>query len=138
MQTGINTTTNVRPVQFFDGFDIELINLCKVCDRQISLDDFRAIYARRNAIKVSYVNNQSMAEWVYSVFEKCRAVGATNETDFEIMRRCFDSDGHIKGYYGFPHDARDNWQNLIAVLAGFIGNTIVVPLYQLGYDREKL
>jgi hypothetical protein len=137
MWTSTETTIVERKIETFDKFDIELINLCKVCDRPISLDDFRAIYARRNAIKMSYVNNRSMAEWVYGVFEKCRAVGATNETDFEIMRRCFDSDGHIKGYYGFPHDARDNWQNLIAVLAGFIGNTIVAPLYQLGYVSEK-
>ncbi len=133
MWTITDTIIASREIEPFDEFDIELINLCKVCNRPINLDDFRAIYARRNAIKVSYVNNQSMAEWVYGVFEKCRAVGATNETNFEIMRRCFDTHGQIKGYYGFPHDAQDNWQNLIAVLAGLIGNTVVDPLRHLGY-----
>jgi hypothetical protein len=135
MWTSTETTIVERKIEAFDKFDIELINLCKVCDRQISLDDFRAIYARRNAIKTIFVSNQSMAEWIYGVFEKCRAVGATNETDFEIMRRCFDTHGQIKGYYGFSHDTQDNWQNLIAVLAGFIGNTIVAPLHHLGYVR---
>lgn len=99
--------------------------------------DFYKIYARRNAIKVEYIKDQSMAEWVYAVFQKCRAVGATNETDFEIMRRCFDRDGQAKGYYGFHHDAGNDWQNLIAVLSGLIGNTVVAPLEQLGYAVYK-
>lgn len=120
----------------FDEFDIELINLCKDC-REIRMADFYKIYARRNAIKVEYVKDQSMAEWIYNVFKKCRAVGATNETDFEIMRRCFDWEGQVKGYYGFRHDVTSGWQNLISVLTVLIGNTVVAPLKQLGYVVQK-
>lgn len=136
MFTSTTTITENRVIPPFDEFDIELINLCKDC-REISMADFYKIYARRNAIKVEYVKDQSMAEWIYNVFKKCRAVGATNERDLEIMRRCFDRDGQAKGYYGFRHDANNDWQNLIAVLSGLIGNTVVAPLEQLGYAVYK-
>lgn len=132
------TTTEARVILPFDEFDIELINLCKTCNKEIGMADFIIIYARRNAISVKHVKYQSMAEWVYNAFYKCRAVGATNETDFEIMRRCFDRDGQAKGHYGFYHDASNDWQNLIAVLSGLIGNTVVAPLERLGYVVEKL
>ena len=135
MWTITEKTTSTRPVQPFDQFDIRIIHLCKR-NRPLHINDFREIYAERNAITIEHVNNYYLARYMFALYTRIRDAGAINNDTFELFENLFDRTGAIK-FYTVQHDIKDEWQNLISILASRICNCVVAPLVALGYTNAE-